>query len=208
MPILTSTRSGFTGGLPDAKASRQRRSLPPGSAAILLLYCAIAMGSVSDLQPQTPPRGEYEVKAAFLYNFAKFVEWPPTAFAGPDAPLIIGIVGEDPFGKTLDRTVSGKLVQGRPLQVRRWRRAGDVDSCQILYISPSERRALSSLLASLQSLPVLTVGEEEEFIEEGGMIGFRLKGNRVRFDINHLSAQKAGLRISSRLLALASHVWE
>jgi len=174
----------------------------------MLLSCAIAMGSLSDLQPQTPPPGEYEVKAAFLYNFAKFVEWPPGAFPDPNSPLIIGVVGEDPFGEALDFAVAGKLVQGRPLEVRRWRRFENVDSCHILLFSSSDRRTLPESLRQLGSLPVLTVGEPEEFIEAGGVLRFLLENNRVRFDINNLNAKKAGLKISSRLLALASHVWE
>lgn len=205
--LIPLVRPARTGGVPGAIRRRPLRSLRQGSIW-MLLSCAIAMGSLSDLQPQTPPPGEYEVKAAFLYNFAKFVEWPSTAFPGPDSPMIIGVLGEDPFGKELDLTVAGKLVQGRPLQVRRWRRIENVESCHILFFSSSERRAVPELLGRLQSAPVLTVGEQEQFIAQGGMISFLLEENRVRFDINNLSARNAGLKISSRLLALASHVWE
>ncbi|MBI2820275.1 MAG: YfiR family protein [Acidobacteria bacterium] len=205
--LIPPVRPAHTGCVPGAIRRRPLRSLRHGSIW-MLLSCAIAMGSLSDLQPQTPPPGEYEVKAAFLYNFAKFVEWPSTAFPAPDSPVIIGVLGEDPFGEALELTIAGKLVQGRPLQVQRGQRIENVESCHILFFSSSQRRPLPELLGQLRSLPVLTVGEEEKFIEQGGVIRFLLDDNRVRFDINNLSARKAGLKISSRLLALASHVWE
>jgi hypothetical protein len=173
-----------------------------------LLSCAVTAGSLSDLRTQNPPPGEYEVKAAFLFNFAKFVEWPPDAFSGPDSPLVIGVIGEDPFGETLERTVAGKQAQGRPMEVRRWRRVEAVETCHILFVGDSQSEGSRSLVGEMSQRPVLTVGESETFAGQGGIIRFVLESNRVRFEINHQSAIRAGLRISSRLLALASHVWE
>ena len=179
-----------------------------GGVAVFLLTCAMAMGNLADLRTQNPPPGEYEVKAAFLYNFAKFVEWPQGAFADADSPLIIGVLGEDPFGEVLDRTVAGKLAQGRPLRIQRWKRLTEIRRCHILFVSTSERGALPELLETFQAAAVLTVSESDKFAERGGIVHFLLIGSKVRFEINDVSAKKAGLKISSRLLALATTIWE
>ena len=166
------------------------------------------MGRPADLRTQNPPPGEYEVKAAFLFNFAKFVEWPQSAFADANSPLIIGVLGDDPFGDVLERTVAGKLVQGRPLRVQRWKRLVEMRYCHILFVSPSERGELPEILERFQAAAVLTVSEEDGFDELGGMIHFLLQENKVRFAINNRAAKAAGLKISSRLLMLAVSVWD
>jgi len=178
------------------------------TAGIFLVASVLATANPRDLEPQNPAPGENEVKAAFLYNFAKFVEWPTSAFPDANSPLIIAVVGEDPFGEVLDRTVAGKLVRGRPLQVRRWKRMEDSQSCNILFVSASERGSLPDILRRIHNSPVLTVGEWEGFDEQGGMIRFLLRDNRIQFEINNRSATESGLKISSRLLGLAVHVWE
>jgi hypothetical protein len=151
---------------------------------------------------------EYEVKAAFLYNFAKFVEWPPNLAANAHDPFVIGIVGRDPFGDAVEQTLLRKTLNGRPLAVQRVKREEEARGCQILFVSPSERKRLKALLANLQGNPVLTVGDVENFCKSGGMIAFTLEDNRVRFEINVDAAQRVGLRISSRLLSLAKVVRE
>jgi hypothetical protein len=142
---------------------------------------------------------EYQVKAAFLFNFAKFVAWPDA----PGQPLVIGIVGDDPFGPALDTAVRGKSVNNRPLEVRRLGPGGDVSGCQIVYVGDSERRQLHEVLRRVGN-GILTVGETPHFLRDGGVIRFLLDGNRVRFQINAGAAEQRGLKIHSQLMSLAA----
>lgn len=143
---------------------------------------------------------EYPVKAAFLFQFARFVEWPAAAEAGA---LEIGVVGPDPFGEALERAIAGKAVGGRPLIIRRFATAEDVRSCAILFVSEQEGPQLSRILSRLGSAAVLTVGEGREFVRAGGMVGFFVEDNRVRFEVNLKATDAGGLRVSSRLLGVA-----
>ena len=147
--------------------------------------------------------GEYEVKAALLFNFARFVAWPAESFSGPDAPFVVAVVGNDPFGQALERTLAGKTVGGRPIQIRRWRKARDRGPCQILFVAASERGSLRAVLDDVRDQPVLTVGDMAEFATSGGIIGLVMERSHVRFEINSASATRARLAISSRLLSLA-----
>ena len=142
------------------------------------------------------------MKAAFLYNFAKFVEWP----GDPDASLILGILGDDPFGAAIDQLVAGKTVNGRALAVKRLKWGQDLRQCQILFISSSEQKRLPQIIASLRGASVLTVGETDAFLSSGGIIRFVLEGSKVRFEINAGAAEQAHLKLSSKLLALAKNV--
>jgi hypothetical protein len=155
---------------------------------------------------QAPPASEYEVKAAFLYNFAKFVEWPPEELAAPDAPLAICLLGTDPFGRTLDQIVADKQIVGHPLLVKRIKDAGQAEGCQILFVGASEPAAMARLAPMLARHGVLTVGEMEGFAQQGGVIQFVIQDNKVRFQINTVAADKAGLKISAQLLKLALSV--
>lgn len=150
--------------------------------------------------------GEYEIKAAFLPNFARFVEWPSAALPA-GAPFVIGIVGEDPFGSLLTRAIAGQSVEGHPLQARyvRWNDA--FRGCHILFIASSEVSHITQILSEATMAGALTVADFESFARRGGMIELRMVGNRVRFDINSGAAAASGLRISSRLLILALHVY-
>lgn len=143
---------------------------------------------------------EYQMKAAFLYSFAKFVEWPPQAFSSPSSAIRICVLGDDPFGKVLDETVRGKKVGRRPLPVYRMTDFPDGHECKILFIAASERGRMSALLASVGTRGLLTVGDTAEFAAQGGVIGLRLDGERIRLLVNLSSAEKAQLRGSSRLL--------
>jgi len=143
---------------------------------------------------------EYEVKAAFLLNFTKFIEWPTAELGTAGSPIPICILGDDPFGATLDQIVEGETVQGRNLVVQRVRGAVP-QSCRVVYISGSIKDARPAL--SSFSRGVLTIGEGENFIRQGGMIGFVIENQRVRFDINHRVAEMNGLKVSSRLLRVA-----
>jgi hypothetical protein len=150
------------------------------------------------------PRLEYRVKAAFVFNFAKFVEWPPGT--GDSGPFVIGVFGSDPFGEILDTTVEGKTVRGRPLAVRRYISASEARGCDLLFVSAAETKHLPEILRNLAGRSVLVVGEGPELIRAGGAIGLIEEDDKVRFEINDTAAERAGLKISSQLLKLARRV--
>lgn len=153
--------------------------------------------------PAAAQAPEYHLKAAFLFNFVKFVEWPPQAFPGARAPLTLCVYGEDPFGRTLDEVVRGEKVGERSLAVRRPDSLEALDGCHVLFVSRSEAERLGGVLAQVGNRPVLTVSDTEGFLQAGGVINFVLEGSKVRFLINQKAAERNGLRISSRLLRLA-----
>jgi uncharacterized protein DUF4154 len=149
--------------------------------------------------PRTSP--EYEVKAAFIYNFAKFVEWPRGSQA--DEPFVVTVLGADPFGRALEDALRDKTVGGRPIVLRRAATVDELGASQIIFISDSERPALPSILKQLETTPVLTVGDMGQFAAHGGVIGFRLEGDRIRLDISLAAAERSRLRLSSQLLRIA-----
>ena len=146
---------------------------------------------------------EYQVKAAYLFNFLKFVEFPKESFGDALAPIVIGVVGEDPFGPTLPQVVVGKTVQGRDLIIRNYHAGEDLHGAHILFISASEKKRIPQILASLQGSSVLTVADLDGFLTQGGMIQFLSENDRVRFAINGDVASRAKVKISSKLLSLA-----
>jgi YfiR/HmsC-like len=149
---------------------------------------------------------EYLIKAGFIFNFAKFVDWPPTTFAQPDSPIVIGILGTDPFGAIIDQIVQDKKIGGRGFVVKRLKWGTDLKDlkeCKILFVGASERVHIDELVQIVKGLPILTVGETPGFAEHGGVIRLVLEDNRVRFEVNVDAARQAGLTISSRLLTLA-----
>ena len=152
------------------------------------------------------PIDEYQVKAAFLFNFAKFVEWPPQAFKGPGDPISICVIGHNPFGSMLEEAVHGKVVEDRPLVVHQLSDPRQVSGCHIVFVSMPERKLLRPILKELSAGGVLTVGETEGFTAEGGVVNFKVEDNRVRFEINMNAAGRQKLRISSKLLSLAQVV--
>jgi hypothetical protein len=176
---------------------RRILALVMAGSTTLLLAATPSTGS-----PPRDPLPEYPVKAAFLYHFVEFVEWPE-ASPLPPATVTIGVLGRDPFGDVLDKAILQKLPAGRTLVIRRFARASDLEPCAILFISSSEMPHLPEILARLQGAPVLTVGEADRFARHGGMIGFFLEDNRVRLEVNRFAVEKAGLRVSSKLLAVA-----
>ncbi|MDO8682184.1 MAG: YfiR family protein [Armatimonadota bacterium] len=151
---------------------------------------------------------EYQIKAAFLYNFAKFVEWPAEVFSDANTPIVIGIIGDDPFGSSFEQTVKGKTVSDRRLIIKRFERVQGVGSCHILFVSSSERNHLSKILEAAKTNNVLTVSEIDNFANKGGVIGFSMDQNKIGFVINVEAAKKAKLKISSKLLRLAKVVKE
>ena len=173
--------------------------------ALAMLSCLLAVGSDPAWAGLTKHR-EYEVKAAFIYNFAKFVDWPREAFPDPASPIVVGVLGFDPFGSTLDRALRNKTAQGRSFVVRRFKSIEELEDCHILFISGSENKRLDQILQQLDGSDVLTIGETEGFARVGGIINFIEERNRIRFEINIAAAERGQLRISARLLLLAKIV--
>jgi hypothetical protein len=161
--------------------------------------------AISNLYADQPKPTAYQVQAAYLYNFGKFVQWPAATRASA-GPFKVCVFGEDPFGAILNTTVAGGTLDGKAVVAKRIVSAGDAVDCQILFISPSEDRRLDKILEALSSAAVLTVSDMPRFAERGGMIQFILDENRVRFQVNLTAAQNAGLILSSQLLKLAALV--
>jgi hypothetical protein len=172
---------------------------------IVSLLSAMALGSHAEGLVSSDT-SEYLIKAGFIYNFAKLVEWPATAFAQPDSPIVIGILGDDPFGATLDKIVADKKINGRGFVVKRLKWTSglkDVKDCNILFVSSSEKEHLDSIVDAMKSLPILTIGNGPGFARRGGIMNFTLEDNKIRFEVNVEAAKHADLTISSRLLTLA-----
>lgn len=182
---------------------RFRRALKTVASFVSVLAFVCVATSYPAVAAEEVPL-EYQVKAAFLLNFTKFVEWPAAAFAGERAPLAICILGEDPFGNTLSEMVKGERVNGHEIVINRIRSAPDPKACQVLFVARLEREA-ARILAGLGP-GVLTVGEGEKFLQDGGIVAFVIQDRRVRFDINQSAAGKAQLTISSRLMNVARSV--
>ena len=149
---------------------------------------------------------EYQLKAAFLFNFAQFVRWPPGCFAGANAPFCIGILGADPFGNALEETIRGETIESHKLIVVRSARIEDLQNCQMIFVSRSEGDHVGEILSQLGAKPILTVSDADSFARDGGAIDFYLAGGKVRFEINPGAAQRRGLKISSQLLSLGKIV--
>jgi len=171
--------------------------------AVLSLLLCLSSG-MAVVRAQTAA-SEYQVKAAFLYNFIKFIEWPAGTFVADDSPITIGVVGENSIGGDLAATVKGKTVNGRPLVIKSFGSAKDagLKNCQMVFIAKSERKRIDEIMAALKGTSVLTVSESEGFLDAGGMINFVMEGNRVRFEINDAAVKQSGLLISSKLLSLS-----
>jgi hypothetical protein len=155
---------------------------------------------------QAKSAGEYEVKAAFLYNFAKFINWPTSSFATAQSPFSICILGVDPFRRALDDALQGKTVGTHPVAVERVKGFAELRHCQMAFVSSSETPRLAEILESLKGSSVLLVGESKGFATAGGTIQFAIEQDRVRFLINPDAAEDAGIKVSSKLLALAKIV--
>ncbi|HEY6937222.1 MAG TPA: YfiR family protein [Terriglobales bacterium] len=166
-----------------------------------IVACFLALAMTAAAQSARAP--EYQVKAAFLYNFAKFVEWPTQAFPGSSAPFRICVLGRDPFGDVLSNIVQGKSISGHAILSLQVQSPTEARSCHVLFLSPSDPGSLRQNLDQLREFPVLTVGERGDFLPLGGMINFVLDEDRVRFEINLEAAERHHLKLSSKLLAVA-----
>jgi hypothetical protein len=173
--------------------------------AIALLWEVPSNAGAADSAAAAPAR-EYEIKAAFLYNFTKFVDWPAQTFANDDAPIVIGVLGDSPCVPALERLVKDRKVNGRTLVVTRIASAAEAKVTQMLFVSSAQEREFAALEPTLHSLPVLTVGESPGFATLGGAIDFVPQGDKIRFEINIDAAEHAGLKISAQLQKLATVV--
>jgi len=160
----------------------------------------------SVLRAQQPKASEYEVKATYLFNFGRFVQWPPSVPAAQGDSFPICVIGEDPFGPVLDKILSGETIDGKAVVAKRVVKAQDAVNCRVLYISMSEDSGLKDVLAVLDKTGVLTVSDMPQFSRRGGMIQFVMQGDKIRFEVNLTSAQEAGLTLSSDLLKVATAV--
>ena len=169
-----------------------------------LTLLTLAMLTASRLPAQVSP--EYKLKAAFLFNFTKFVDWPATAFEETTSPVVIGILGEDPFDGALEEVVQGRVANGRPLAIRRSRRVDDLRGCHVLFICASEKSRQAQITASFKGSAVLTVSDTGEFLASGGMIKVTLVDRKPRLEIDAAAAERAGLKIQAQLMELATPV--
>ncbi len=169
-----------------------------GKILVLLLLLAPAL-AFADAGPDR----EHRVKAVFLFNFAQFVDWPDSALGAPKEPLVVGILGGDPFESFLDEVVKGESVHDRPVVIKRFKRTEDIKACHVLFVSSGEESRLDGILASLKGRNILTVGESVDFNQRGGMVCFATESGKVRLKINLEAVQAAHLAVSSKLLRLA-----
>lgn len=170
---------------------------------LLLLLTLLAATGAALAQAE---RGELQIKATFLYKFGGFVDWPPAAFAAPDSPLAIGVLGADALAGELERIVSGRTVQGRPLTARRLKRGESLAGLHILFVGQGETARLDEILQEAKGRPLLVVTESAQSQPRGSMINFVTVEDKVRFDISLAPAERGKLKISARLLAVARKV--
>jgi hypothetical protein len=180
--------------------------------AWVLGFLVLGMGqsgaaSTAGLEPrQVQALPEYVVKAGFLFNFAKYVEWPPDAFEKADSPISIGIVGADPFGEELDKALRNKMVKERGFAIHRFPEPSAIKTCHILFTPRTENGRLAEILKKVDSLAILTVGEDEGFIKGGGVVNILIEKEKPRLEVNPEAAEKAHLTINSKLLKAATIV--
>ena len=167
-----------------------------------LALCLLASGCAAALAAPS----EYQVKAVFLFNFAQFVDWPAEAFPRPDAPFVIGVLGQDPFGSQLDDVARGETVNRRPLVIERYRSVAEIRDCNILFIGSTESGHLDEILSALKGRSILTVGDADPAGQRGVMIQLVNENNRIRLRINVAAAKAGNLTISSKLLRPAEIV--
>jgi hypothetical protein len=174
----------------------------PG-ATLKMFFSVLLVFAGGSVRAQDAPPSEYQVKAAFIFNFAKFIEWPPKSFARPDTPLTIGVLGDNPFGANLEETLKGKTLNNRALVAKHCQNIDEAKTCHVLFVSASESKRVPEILGELGKSSILTISDTERFTREGGMINFFREGNVFRFEINDQAARNAGLKIASKLLELS-----
>ena len=173
---------------------------------LIAVAAAWAFLAISALQAQNPRPTDYEVKAAYLYNFGRFVEWPGKVAAAQSGPFAVCVLGQDPFGHSLDATLAGETIGGKTVVAKRISSDEESGDCQILFLSLTDDSRLNKIIADLDKKAVLTVSDMSQFVKRGGMIQFVLEGKKVRFEVNLTATQHAGLTLSSELLKVATAV--
>jgi hypothetical protein len=171
--------------------------------SLILLFLLIS-SVASRVRAEEEIYTEYEVKAAFLYNFTRFVEWPESS--SQKDSFMIGVLGDDPFAEILEQTIHDKSVQGRKILIHKYQDLNNLGSCDILYIGNFSRFPVDKVLSHISSPGILTIGDSNDFMQKGGMIHLYLLDNKLRFEINLKAAAHSGLKISSKLLSLATRV--
>lgn len=171
-----------------------------------VFFALLLGGNTITLYAQDPSPKHYQVKAVFLYNFTQFVEWPPPAFPAVDAPWVIGIMGEDPFGAYLKEVIDGEQIHGHPLTVRVFEPGEEVKGCHVLFVNLPHPDQTAHILKKLHGQNILTVSDQADFLEAGGMIRFISVDDKIQFQINPEASSAADLKISSKLLRLAEIV--
>lgn len=167
----------------------------------LVLACCVIL-----LSAQAPPSKEYQVKAVFLFNFTQFVEWPASAYPAENAPIVIGVLGKNPFSTYLEKVISGEVVKGHPLVVKHFNHVEEVKECHILFINEKDVNKLEQIVLNLKGQNILTVSDADTFMPQGGMVRFITVDKKIKFQINPDAAKAANLNISSKLLSLAQIV--
>jgi hypothetical protein len=194
---------------PDGRPEVRMQSSVSGRAWIGIAFWCLAIAvfaAISPLARSQTASTENKLKAAYLFNFARYTEWPSAALPESDSPITIAILGDDPFGEILDKTVQGRLIDQHPVRVRRTRNLAEAASGHIVFVSPSESARMTDVLGVLNGKPVLTVGNDAQFLKAGGMIHFLIEQDAVRFNVDLDSVEKSGLRIRSRMLDSAKKV--
>ena len=211
--LLNRCRSGVARGsrpVISCPTGRETRATqPPGGErwiGRLLSSLCFCLGVWTAFGAEAPISREYQIKAAFLYNFTKFVEWPPQRFDPDDRPIVIGVLGGNPFGNELVNTLRDRKVNGRAFVIKAIGIASEATAVDLLFVPTGEEPRLAGALAAINGAGVLTVGESEQFAALGGAITFTVNADKIRFEINRGASQQAGLKISAQLLKLASAV--
>lgn len=186
--------------------------LPGTPAALVRLLRAIALGVLlaagwSGVVAQSEEEAsETRVKAAFLYKFGGYIEWPASAFGRPDAPFMIGVLGADELADALTQIAAGRNVNGRPIVVRKLKRGAPLSGLHVLFVGRADGSRLAEVLAPVKGQPTLLVTESDEALARGSMINFVVVADKVRFDVAPASAELGNLKISARLLTVARKV--
>lgn len=171
-----------------------------GKGLFVILSVTLLFGFVQPIQKKAR---EYQIKAVFLFNFAQFVAWPEHAFSGPESPLVIGILGRDPFGSYLDETVENEKINGHPLMIKRYKNLNEIDSCHILFISAEPPQKIDILTKTLSGRNILTVSDAGSFVKQGGMVKLFTEDSKIKLSINLEVIKAEKFVVSSKLLRMA-----
>jgi hypothetical protein len=185
---------------------RKRKTFFTEIAAVIVTIAILGTGRTRAGGPTRLDASSkvYEIKAAFIYNFAQFTQWPDSAFSSSDAPFVLGVIGETPLEPAMEQVLNGKAVAGHPIVLKHLDTTSQISGCHLLFISESSESHLDDIFNVIGNQPILTVGETTKFMTAGGIIRFFIADGRIRFEIDPDAADKAGLRLSSRLMSLAT----